>query len=223
VRVGGLEGLPARTSPLAGEKTAAVRSTEGLSMTDRHDAGNPRYLRPPLRIGVIFTLLVLGLNLGANLLIGGFDPQIHQLLLRGVTPESIVAPDEPAEFAEMPPPQNEADVAHMAFEVVLTDFFPQSIYNTVYVFLISLFVANAPLLVERERRLITWLAGLGGFTFASVFLITALLTPAYGPESHQLARAWLFPIPALMLAGSFTWTLFAFIGGLFAPRPERAA
>ncbi len=182
-----------------------------------------RTLRAPLRVGIVFTLLILGLNLGANLLIGGFDPQIHQLLLRGVTPESIVAPDEPPEFAEMPPPQNEADVAHMAFEVVLTDFFPQSIYNAAYVFFISLFAANAALLGPREERLITWLISLGGFAFALTFLITGLITPSFGPEGHDIARTWLFPIPALMIAGAFTWTIFAYIAGLFTPRPESPA
>lgn len=191
--------------------------------TKEQSAALASRLRLPLRVGVVFILLTLGLNLGANLLIGGFDPQIHQLLLRGVTPEAVVAPDEPEAFAEMPPPGSEADVAHMAFEVVLADFFPQSLYNTVYIFVISLFAANARLLAESERRMITWLAGLGGFVFAVVFLVTGLLTPAYGPESHDLARTWLFPIPALMLAAAFTWTLFAWIAGLFAPHQERAA
>ncbi len=190
------------------EPTGAERSRPGF--------------RAPLRVGIVFTLLTLGLNLGANLLIGGFDPQIHQLLLRNVTPEAVVAPDEPPEFAEMPPPQDEADVAHMAFEVVLTDFFPQSMYNTIYVFLVSLFAANAPLIREHERRLITWMVGLGGFTFALVFLITALITPTFGPEGHDIARTWLFPIPALLIAGAFTWTIFAYIAGLFAPQPEGA-
>ncbi len=177
-------------------------------------------LHAPLRVGIVFTLLVLGLNLGANLLIGGFDPQIHQLLLKGVTAQAFVAPDEPAAFAEMPPPQTEADVAHMAFEVALTDFFPQSLYNTIYVFLISLFAANAPIIGDRERRTITWMAGVGGFTFALVFLITALLTPNFGPEGHDIARTWLFPIPALMIAAAFTWTTFAYVAGLFAPSPK---
>ncbi len=179
-------------------------------------------LRAPLRAGIIFTLLVLGLNLGANLLIGGFDPQIHQLLLKGVSARAFVVPDEPPEFAEMPPPQDEADVAHMAFEVALTDFFPQSLYNTIYVFLISLFAANAPFIGHHERRLITWMVGVGGFTFAVVFLITALLTPAFGPEGHDIARTWLFPIPALMIAVAFAWTIFAYIAGLFAPKPKGA-
>ncbi|GMR02415.1 MAG: hypothetical protein BMS9Abin20_0750 [Acidimicrobiia bacterium] len=181
-----------------------------------------RYLRAPLRVGIIFTLLVLGLNLGTNLLIGGFDPQIHQLLLRDVSPESLVQPAVPPKFEEMPPPQNAGDVAHMAFEVVLTDFFPQSLYNTVYIFLVSLFAANAPLIGDRERRIITWMVGVGGFTFALVFLITALLTPTFGPAGHDIARTWLFPIPALMIAAAFTWTIFAYIGGLFAPRPKGA-
>jgi len=189
--------------------------------TETHPDHRP-YLRAPLRVGIIFTLLVLGLNLGTNLLIGGFDPQIHQLLLRDVSPESLVQPAVPPEFSEMPPPQNEGDVAHMAFEVVLTDFFPQSLYNTVYVFIVSLFAANAPLIADRERRIITWMVSVGGFTFALVFLITALLTPTFGPAGHDIARTWLFPIPALMVAGAFTWTIFAYIGGLFAPKPKGA-
>lgn len=182
-----------------------------------------RVLRAPLRVGIVFTLLVLGLNLGTNLLIGGFDPQIHQLLLRDVSPESLVAPAVPPKFEEMPAPKNEGDVAHMAFEVVLTDFFPQSLYNTIYIFIVSLFAANARLLGDRERRIITWMVGVGGFTFALVFLITALLTPTFGPAGHQIARTWLFPIPALMVAGAFTWTIFAYIADLFAPTPKGAA
>ncbi len=180
-------------------------------------------LRAPLRVGIVFTLLILGLNLGTNLLIGGFDPQIHQLLLRDVSPEALVSNEPPPAFAEMPPPQNEADVAHMAFEVVLTDFFPQSLYNTIYVFLISLFAVNTPLIANREQRIITWMVGLGGFTFALVFLITALLTPIYGPEGHDIARTWLFPIPALMIAIAFTWTIFAHIAGLLVPTREGTA
>lgn len=180
------------------------------------------FLRAPLRVGILFTLLTLGLNLGANLLIGGFDPQIHQLLLRDVSPESLVVPTNPPAFEEMPQPQNKDDVAHMAFEVVLTDFFPQSLYNTVYIFVISLFAANAPLLGDRERRTITWMVGVGGFTFALVFLATALLTPTFGPGGHDIARTWLFPIPALMIAAAFTWTIFAYIAALFAPRQKDA-
>ncbi|MFV1963610.1 MAG: hypothetical protein ACC658_17515, partial [Acidimicrobiia bacterium] len=60
------------------------------------------------------------------------------------------------------------------------------------------------------------------FTFALVFLITALLTPTFGAEGHDIARSWLFPIPALMIAGAFTWTIFAYIAGLFAPSPRGA-
>jgi len=188
------------------------------ALTQRHPL-----LRAPLRVGIVFTLLALGLNLGANLLIGGFDPQIHQLLLRDVSPESLVVPANPPAFQEMPQPQNNADVAHMAFEVVLTDFFPQSLYNTVYIFLISLFAANAPFIGDHEKRLITWMVGIGGFTFALVFLTTALLTPTFGPAGHQIARTWLFPIPALMIAAAFTWTIFAYIAGLFAPKPKSAS
>ncbi|VAW09093.1 hypothetical protein MNBD_ACTINO02-1429 [hydrothermal vent metagenome] len=179
--------------------------------------------RSPLRIGIVFTLLILGLNLGTNLLIGGFDPQIHQLLLRDVSPEALVTNGPPPAFAEMPPPKDKADVAHMAFEVVLTDFFPQSLYNTVYVFLISLFAANTPMIANRELRIITWMVGLGGFTFALVFLITALLTPTFGPAGHAIARTWLFPIPALMIAIAFTWTIFAHIAALFIPAREEVA
>ncbi|NOY55929.1 MAG: hypothetical protein GXP34_08075 [Actinobacteria bacterium] len=181
-----------------------------------------RLLRAPLRVGIVFTLLVLGLNLGANLMIGGFEPQIHELFLRGVSSQALVPPTNEPQFAEMPPPKTDADVAHMAFEVVLTDFFPQSLYNTVYVFLISLFAANAPLIGDHERRVITWMVGVGGLTFATVFLVTALLTPTFGPAGHQIARTWLFPIPALMIAGAFTWTIFAHIAGLFAPSPKTA-
>ncbi len=181
-----------------------------------------RVLRAPLRVGIVFTLLVLGLNLGTNLLIGGFDPQIHQLLLRDVSPTSLVVPANPPAFQEMPTPKTEGDVAHMAFEVVLTDFFPQSMYNTLYIFLISLFAANAPFIGDHERRIITWMVGVGGFTFALVFLITALLTPTFGPAGHQIARSWLFPIPALMIAAAFTWTMFAYVAGLFTPSPKGA-
>jgi len=210
---------------------AAVRRwalVRGIVNTEGEHSGvatatQPRQpLRAPLRVGIVFTLLVLGLNLGANLMIGGFDPQIHQLFLKGVSPQALVPPANPPQFNEMPPPESEADVAHMAFEVVLTDFFPQSLYNTVYIFLISLLAANAPLIGDRERRIITWMVGVGGFTFALVFLITALLTPTFGPAGHQIARTWLFPIPALMVAGAFTWTIFAHIGGLFAPSAEAA-
>ncbi len=181
-----------------------------------------RVLHAPLRVGIVFTILILGLNLGANLLIGGFDPQIHQLFLRGVSAQALVAPAEPPAFSEMAPPQNEADVAHMAFEVALTDFFPQSLYNTIYVFLIALFAANAPFIGDHERSVITWMAGVGGFTFALVFLITALLTPTFGAAGHDIARTWLFPIPALMIAGAFTWTTFAYVADLFVPRPKGA-
>lgn len=188
-------------------------------MTTPSAAVVERSLRAPLRVGIFFTLLVLGIQLGANLLIGGFDPQLHRLLLRGTVPAAVVAPDEQGfPPPEMPPPKNPQDVAHMAFEVVLDDFFPQGLYNTVYVFLISLAAANAPLLGRREQSMITWLVGLGGVAFTLSFLLTGLLTMRMGPIAHDFARSWLFPIPALMLAAAFTWTFFGYLGGLILPR-----
>lgn len=96
-------------------------------------------------------------------------------------------------------------------ETLIIDMFPQSLYIAVYVFLISLFAANAPGAQMYHKKLITWMTGVAGVIFAFGFLVSTAALPLAGMEGHMAAIKKIFPIPALTVATGFGWTLLFYV------------
>lgn len=63
------------------------------------DQSGQQGIKMPLLVGIICTLLILGLNLTQNLILGGFDDEITELIEANINPNVVQGDDDHSDMA----------------------------------------------------------------------------------------------------------------------------